>query len=344
MEMAPVLEFMIGLALACHLLCVNVAMSGPLVCVWLECRALRRNDKSSDEIGQDLASFSLITLLAGSLIGSLMLLLFWAVGDTEFFAVATQLRSKIWSAVWEILFSIVCLVAYIAWWRYSPRGTLSARLGHRLLAVSAATNLMYHFPPLFTLMAELKFNVNNGAEPPSIDAAAYRSMIFTPTVCAHTIHFWLASVATTAVAVIMQALNIGWPGRKDRLNPRLAVYVARLALAASVLQIPVGLWLLVTLRSVQQSRILGDDIACAALFASALAAALALLHHLTSISMGDTARRTAVRTLGLLLLVVWLMSGTLVRARKPLDADNHTSNAGYFSGSTGSFPFSIRSP
>jgi hypothetical protein len=93
----------------------------------------------------------------------------------------------------------------------------------------------------------------------------------------------------------------------------LAVSGGRIALAATLLQIPVGLWVLSALP--QQSLLLGSDAVATLLFGGSVLGSLALLHQLAIWSLGDISRRRVWLSTALLCAVVLLMTGALNASR-----------------------------
>ena len=96
----------------------------------------------------------------------------------------------------------------------------------------------------------------------------------------------------------------------------LAIWGARVALAATALQLPLGMWVLVQMPSVAKQSVLGDDLAGSLMLLGSIIAALILLHHLATVAMGDAAPRVVFRSIVLLLVVVVLMTGTMHRVNK----------------------------
>ncbi len=69
------LEVIAALLLSVHLLLVDVAMIGPLASAWFDWRGTRQNDPALVAFGRKLALASLAALVAGSLLGGLLLAL-----------------------------------------------------------------------------------------------------------------------------------------------------------------------------------------------------------------------------------------------------------------------------
>ena len=137
--------------LALHLLAMNVASAGPLVCVWLHRRG-RRGDETAFAVGRQLAWWSLAVLVAGMALGLVMLAIFWSGVDRAYVDAVGRFPTRaVLNAVYEAIFSVVCLAVYAGTWdRWRDHPWL-----HGLLAVLATTNLLYHFPPLMVALGAL---------------------------------------------------------------------------------------------------------------------------------------------------------------------------------------------
>ena len=302
---------LLTLVLASHLVLVNLSMTGPLFSVWLDMWAMRRRDATIELTGKRMARWSLYALLLVILSGFLMVLLLWYNSDQRLFQAAKQLHSRINQGICELLFSLVCLTAYTCWNQTNQHHrTLTCGI-RRLLAILASTNLLYHFPPLFIMLWQFQRDPHRIQE--ALDGASFSSMMFTAEVCAFTLHYWLASLATSAIVVLMLTAGLGSPKSHGRFQQHLAISAGRVALAASVLQIPVGMWLLSVLPSTQQTDLLGNDLASTLLLVTALLATWMLLQQLGTIAWGDLYQSAAWRSAIYLLLVILLMIlGTLL--------------------------------
>jgi len=291
--------------LALHLLMIQVGSAGPLLCVWLHWRYARREDAAAGRVGLRLAKWTLLLSAAGLVTGGMLVALLWQPNDGPYAEAMRRIAaSKYWFALAELGFFYVCMVPYVLLWNAGRRWPIA----HGLLAVLAATNLLYHFPPLLAVIATLATRSELGQSP--IDAAAFRQLMLDSEVAARTVHAWLASFATAGVAVM-------WLGSReissDETDPRAAaiiiVWAARAALVAALLQLLSGIWLLLTLPVDAQSAILGENRWAVALMLLSLSAAFALMHQLAAVALGEATRRTVVRSALLLAVTVLLMSG-----------------------------------
>jgi len=65
-----------------------------------------------------------------------------------------------------------------------------------------------------------------------------------------------------------------------------------------------------------QKQFMGGDSLTTGLFAVSVVAALALMHSLAAVALGDVQRKTIIRAMALLVLTVLLMSGALHLAKQ----------------------------
>jgi hypothetical protein len=84
-----------------------------------------------------------------------------------------------------------------------------------------------------------------------------------------------------------------------------------MSLGATLLQIPVGVWILTVLPEGRTQRILSS----APIFWPAIFVALALMHQLAMLSIGDLSRRRLSTATLLIVVVVVLMTATLYSSR-----------------------------
>jgi hypothetical protein len=297
-----VTSVLIALLLSAHLLCMNVASAGPLVCIWLD--YLPTRNPSAASAGKWLAWKSFQLAILGALLG---LIIGWLRWDAEFSAVLQRFSSRITWGVAEFIFSVALLACYAAWLSARPQTTSAKRFGRSLLSILSATNLLYHFPTLFTLIA--KAHAGRIEATGRIDSAAFRRLIGESDVLAMTAHFGLASIAVSGVALVVFA----WYRGDQAESERVAVWGARTALASTVLQIPVGTWLLLAVPRIPQQRLMGGDWVGSSLFILSMAGVLALLHLLAAVAFGNVTRQSMLRAIQGMLLVVVLMTGVLQR-------------------------------
>jgi len=284
--------------LAAHLLAMNLASAGPLACVWMEWRGRRQHPETGTaSLVARLAWHAWYALIAGVLLGLLLGWLDWVRGDRLVTILPAFSRKLAWGIA-EIACSIAWTGLYCGWLSWRPPQTGLARAMHRSLAILSATNLLYHFPILLRVLSKAAHGQIQLPHEP-ITAAHFRLWAFQPDVVAQAVHFALASIAVTGVYVLIC-------GGANEVWRR---HAARAALAASLLQIPVGVWLLAHLP--EQAQLLGGSIPSAVAFGTSIVLAFSLMHHLAAASFGETDRPQIRRIAALLLLTVLCMTATL---------------------------------
>ena len=280
-----------------HLVSMNVASVGPLLCLWLRWCGRQGHD-SAEEAGKRLERWSLVALIAGVVVGFIQFGLIWLSRDEAYLeALARFPQTALASVVGEAAFSAACLAIYAKTWQlWRGRPWL-----HGIWALLAATNLLYHFPPLMVGIRQLAARPELVLDP-VVDRGSFRPLILRPEILSQSIHFVLASVAVTGVLLMWIA------GRNDSHVVRSG---ARLALLATMAQIVVGGWVLLTLPIGIRNDLTGDQWLATSLFLLALAASLALLHALAMASLGETDTKMVRRCGALLMTVIFLMTCVL---------------------------------
>ena len=97
-----------SLVLALHLMCMNVASAGPLVCVWLDWRGGNGNEVAH-QAAKFLACRSLLLLVAGVVFGLIVAAFLW---NDAYHDLMHTFMSRIKWGAWELLFSIVLMILY----------------------------------------------------------------------------------------------------------------------------------------------------------------------------------------------------------------------------------------
>jgi len=300
----------LGLLLAVHLLCVNVAAGGPVLGAWLDWRALR-GDEAAGQAAKYLARAAFIALLVGAVLGLAMGGLKWDAAYRELWM--TRLSYKLHWAVLDVLFSLLLMGV---WWFWLPGKTGVSRSGtvaRIAVAILAATNLLYHFPPLFSIAAELSASGQIGGE--RIGAGTFRSLMTASPIPSLWIHVVFASLAAAGVALLGLALRLQRAGELHRAS-RVAAWGGRWALVASLAQLPTGLWTLASLPPHTQGQLMGQDAIATLLFVAAMLAAFWLMQELFQAAFGTMARPVLIRAMGALLVTVSLMTLMHTRARQ----------------------------
>ena len=120
----------------------------------------------------------------------------------------------------------------------------------------AGTNLLYHFPFLFLIISDVA--AGHYVLEEAVDSARFRQFLVDPSIVARVVHFWLASFAVTGATLMLFSNKGEAEEAKDR--KRYSIWGARLALAVTVCQLPVGLWVLSQLPRAAQQNVLGGDL------------------------------------------------------------------------------------
>jgi hypothetical protein len=290
-----------SLLLAAHLVCVNVAAGGPLVAAWLDWRS--RGDDVAGRAAKWLAGWSLVGFLAGAVLG---VAIGWLKWDADYRSLwAGPLSYKLHWAGIEAIFSLVLMIGWWLWLPGKSRGGVVAASTRVALALLASTNLLYHFPILFSVAARLDDTGQTAGE--RIGGADFRRLMVVGETPAMAVHVTLASVAVAATMLL--GLSLRWRQTGDEAGAyKVALWGGRWALGASVLQLPVGLWTLIALTPDAQGRIMGNSALGMALFMLSLAAALWLIRELVNVALGDGTRPALIRVMTLMIATVVLMT------------------------------------
>jgi hypothetical protein len=286
-----------------HLFAVSVASLGPLFCIWLRRRA-QAGDALAAALGRLLALRSLQLLLIGAVLGLIQLGAAEAGADEPYFrALATIRPGRWWFAGIEFFFSLACMLLYhVLWDRRLPR------LVHPAIALVAATNLLYHLPPLFVVAG-----VVSERPEPSTFQVELPGMLGDADVLARLFHFYLAAVVIAGSYVSYLA------ARSEPVNDggrECLVRGGRVALAAAVLQLPLGVVVLIQMTDRPRQVLLGGDLLATVCLALGVTATLVLLQHLAAVALGDTERQAALRAGALVLAVMLLMVAARCRVRQ----------------------------
>jgi hypothetical protein len=127
------------------------------------------------------------------------------------------------------------------------------------------------------------------------------------------VHVTLASLAVAGVAVIFLAkrLHASANAVETIAHDRLIVLGAWVALLVTALQLPVGLWLLLSTDEPARNRLLGDHWPSATAFATGVLTSLWLLNVLLGIALGERERQKLRFAPALLVVTVVLMTAAL---------------------------------
>ena len=307
-------EIGLDLLLSVHLLLVDVAMAGPLACVALGWSKTPSGEALAGRVGRALAGLSIAALVAGAVVGGVLLgLRDWLDDRAYLAALAAIPPSRLWFGGAELLFSLTVMVAYRALWDRRARW----RDVHPVLALAAGTNLLVHFPALFVIVAVLAERGVAGVAP--LDSAEYRQLLVDGEVVARVIHVWLAASAVTAVAVVALARRVADEGDSEN-RQRIARRAGLVAASAVILEIPSGLYVAWQMSETAQRMLFGGDPLAAGLLVASIALAFWLLHVLGAVALGDSDPTQFRRAVVLLLLLVLCMVATRMHVYNRLQA------------------------
>ncbi len=305
------IQLSIIVALAFHLLSMNLASALPLMAIVAQTLAHREDPTASLSAAKRCVRIAIHCLLGGILLGFVAAGLMWIAGQRAFFEVLPRFMYKIHWGIAELVFSLICLGLYL--YSLPPSGPLSRgrqwRLG--ILAFLSATNLLYHFPPLFTTIrlvsqAPDKF-------PTQIGAQEFRAIWTNSHAVPMLVHFALASVAASGIYLVMHLTrSSGSTDSMPSVTRRLIQTSAGLALASTAAQLLVGTWLLLSVPVLSQRRLMGGDLLGTLSLLTSILLAFGLMHHLSAMSFGDLRQQQAKRSMLLLVVIVLAMTATLV--------------------------------
>ncbi len=309
-----------------HLLLVDVAMAGPLLCVGVQ---WRRGDPLADRAALGLARLATLALLGGIATGAILLGIRWWTDDGAYFsALATIPASRVWFGLAELLFSLTCMAAYLGLWNRLR----DWRWVHWLLPIAAASNLLLHFPALFAVVSVVSTRSELWGH--ALDRAGYQWLLVDPEVMSRVIHVWLAAFAVSGMALMAIASRVAGDQEDQVAAGALVQRGAWLGLIPSLAQLPSGLYLALQMPQTAREPLVGGDGLATSLFMLSLLLALLLIHNLAAIALGDRDPKQIHRSLVILLLVVLSMVGTRSRLQSQRLADRGQSSLGFSPRST----------
>lgn len=278
------------------------------MCIWLEWKLQGKENNAARSAADYLARMAVLTLVVGSLLGLLvgLIMLFWIPDYATLWT--KRLGHKMHWGGLELIFSLVILAGYWLWRSRSAASGIWGVIGKTALLLFASTNLLYHFPPLFLIAGKLAQGGELSTEP--VRGKVFVQEILSGEIPALWVHFALASVAMTGIMLLGLALRMGRRGAPAEEVSRVAIWGGYWSLVPSLVQLPVGLWVMSALPPDSQSRIMGSSGAATVCFLAGIVAALWLLRELVSIAMGETAKSNLIRAMVAMVVVVVLMTGT----------------------------------
>lgn len=331
-----------------HLAAVLFAAAAPCYALWLEWNATRRSDPLADALGLRISKLAITGLVAGMLLGGLALALLWLQDAQPYFrGLAVIPVRRLWFGAAELAVYFLGMAAYVRWWRTMPRPL------HRFLAIFNATNLLYHFPPLFSAIAVASTRPRLWNS--DLNYRQTLSLFGEGETLARTLHVILAGFAIGGVVLMwlawrrLEALQAapasgGTPaddpppaGESAEASDHPAVEAhspgelagteqqqraarwlrrgAGAGLVFTALQLPAGVLLLVALPTASRDRLLLGDLWSTAMLLAAVVFAVALLHLLTAAALGDRNHSVVRNAAVCLALVMLLMVSARHRAR-----------------------------
>ncbi len=300
-------ELLILVLLTAHLLTVNLASAGPLVCLWL--RGWGDVDMDlANQLGRSLAWLSVAAMVVGMLLGGAILLV--PSSEPLWDAFRRFPVSAYWNAGLEMLFSLVCLLVYAGGWRlFGRRAWL-----HALFALLSASNLMYHFPPLMTVIGKMAASPAWTAEP-IIDRATLLQLMARENAISLSVHFALASLAVAGVMVLGLLTRRGEQALGSADSRRVARVTAGIAFVSTLLQLPVGMWVLATMSQASRGALMGTRPLASLLFLAGVVLAMMLMSRLLAVMSGEVRLTEIRRAVWLLLLTTLLMTAAMRSSR-----------------------------
>ena len=278
-----------------HLLAGGLAGAGPLLAALL--RLFRKIRTDADEPLRALAAASIAAMFVGVVIGGLAAAALCWNAESAYRLAAWRLPGTAYGMLAaEWVFSLVLLAVYVATWnRLSNRPML-----HGLIAIVAATNLLYHFPTMMIVIGRLAAEPGFAAEP-VITRPVFRRLITSPDLLAKTAHFWSLSFLVSGISAAWIANHHA--KAPNHLMARAGGLAALLGLALSLFT---GVVTLTQIDTACQRALIGGDIVTTAPFSLALLAALWLAYTLLPIATGD-APAGGVRRAGWLTIAATLL-------------------------------------
>jgi hypothetical protein len=311
-----VLNTLLIVVVAAHLAAAGLAGAGPFVYVWLQWRERRSADAPAGAIGQALARNCVRSATLAIALGAAALGLVWLSQSDDYFSAAGRIPAHryVFGGV-ELLFYFGCLGIHLAAWRRGmAAGSWYQIVGWWLLPLAAATNLAYHFPALFAVIAVA--SSRQGALGGEIDFSA---MLTDVEVVSRAVHHSVASLVVAGLALSLCAWRL--QRENDGQAPMAAAAGARLALAAAIAQLASGAWVLASVPREARLSLLGASPAAAVLFGAGVLAAVALIQRLLAASLGNHEKRQAVVCAVLAAVVFLLMTAARHLARLDGHAD-----------------------
>ncbi len=123
-------------------------------------------------------------------------------------------------------------------------------------------------------------------------------------------------MAVTGVVLMALAQRIGPTSGHSLARQRLVQYGAWLALIATLLQLPIGMWVALQMSESARESLFGGDLLASSLFGVSLLLVLFMAHSLSAVVQGDARPGLVRQTLLTAAMIVLLMVGTRWRAQQ----------------------------
>ncbi|MCA9151820.1 MAG: hypothetical protein KDA92_21100 [Planctomycetales bacterium] len=299
------------ITLASHLICMNLAGGLPVLAAWVHGRGTNRDDPALEQVARDAIWHSLIALFGGIVLGLTLAGIMWLDEDRGLFFVLPAFSHKIQWGFAELVFFVACLGIYLGLAGDRFRLSRVAPVVRYLFAILAASNLLYHFPPLFTVMARSAQNYES--IPDAINARQYFELMLRGYALPLALHVTLASYAVAAVYLVKRMIACGWDDATIHRRT-VAKRLCLIALTVTLLQIPAGIWLLMRFDAVGQSRLMGGDLIATLALGLSILLAFRLMHLLAAAAFSNLGNREIRQVTVTLLLIVLLMTSALRRS------------------------------
>ena len=290
-----------------HMLSVQIAASAPLLAMLLP-----RTPDSSNSLLRQTLTHALGLLVAGVIAGVFLGVWLWKFEGRNYGPAFEIYGIRIAWAVAEVLFSAT-VIAILLWLLPSRPNEPWARGLGWLLALATCSNLLYHFPPLMTLIAERAESAAASRPTDLISSAAYRAQIFTLPVVAKTVHFTGASFAAGAAyllgAVASRLSPTASIGVGDDAAKSVAQRAAMFAVAALLSQMFSGFWLLLQLPRAETSRLMGGDLWATLLLGTGVLLGMTALQAASALALDGATNASRCRQ-----AASWIMATLFVMA------------------------------
>lgn len=307
---------------ALHLLAMATASALPFLISVLpgsrEDSSPQRASSLRSGLARQMIGHGIVALTVGVILGGIAGVIFWREFPHTFSSAMPRIPPrKFWFAGGEIVFSLACLA--LAHWmlRGAARGENSkaTRWTVLVLCLLSSTNLLYHFPLLFSAIAVLSIQGDVIADP-----ILFPGFFFRPDVFWRATHFVIAAFSLAGV-------HLAWAAHSRSRLPlgdetilslkKVETSAVIVSLVGVVAQFLTGIYLATLLPAEARDRLLGEDLWSVACLAGAIIASAAVLHFLCGNLINEKSPTALRRAWIALVLIFFLMSGSRHRGRIP---------------------------